>query len=216
MAARLGGLDVQAVQEAGVEDACRGRYRPRRRRRSVAGSCAGRQHHRRAPAGRTCGRSPGRAGRAPGSRRWRPCRSPSGRSWRSRPAASRRDRTGGSTLRPVSKPSFSAVSISASVVPALAAFGDEGGGLGVCGGEPRRPAGWSGAMRDEGRAEQGVGPGGVDLDASSSPAGAAPAKREAQPQRPRLRPIQFSCISADLSGQRSRVSGRRAARRRSR
>ena len=57
-------------------------------------------------------------------------------------------------------------------------------------------SGWSGEIGDEARAEDRVGPGREDLDAGS-PAASSSAKRNC---RPRLLPIQFSCISRTLSG----------------
>ena len=56
---------------------------------------------------------------------------------------------------------------------------------------------------DEARAEDRVGPGGEDLDVAM-PAGRVPARRKRN-CRPRLLPIQFSCISRTLSGHWSSV-----------
>ncbi len=80
----LGGIGVQAVEEAGVEGgagACVGLIAEA----EGGGVGARRQHDRGDAPGRICGRSPCRAGRGRGSRRWRRCRIPSGRNWRSRP-----------------------------------------------------------------------------------------------------------------------------------
>ncbi len=58
-----------------------------------------------------------RAGRGRERRKSRRCRNPSARSSRCRPAAAIRDRAGGRPRPPVRKPFFSAVSISAALVP---------------------------------------------------------------------------------------------------
>ena len=159
----LGGLDVEAVEEVRVDRACRRRHRPRRRSRRSRG-------RRRAaappasPAGRTCGRNRGRAGRAPGSRRWRRCRSPSGRSWRPRPAGQvvRRERVAAAAAR-CRSPASPAVSISASLVPPCRHSAMKAAAPGSSAASSAA-SGWSGAMREEGGAEQRVGPGGEDLE----------------------------------------------------
>ena len=89
--------------------ACRGRYRPRCRRRRSWDRRRRRHHHRRHRQACICGRNPGRAGHAPGSRRSRRCRNPSARNWPPSPAASSPDRTdarrSGRCRSPASRPS---------------------------------------------------------------------------------------------------------------
>ena len=98
---------------------------------------------------------------------------------------------------PVSKPSFSAVSSSAAVVPPRLHSVDELGRVAVLRRDALRDR-VVGRDRDEAGAEDRVGPGGVDL--ACRLAVRQPSKRNC---RPWLLPIQFSCISRTLSGQSS-------------
>ena len=96
--------------------------------------------------------------------------------------------------------------------PAGLALGDEVGRLGIA--PPRRLRNRViGGNGDEARPEDRVGPGREHLDLSIEPAGSARRKRNC---RPRLLPIQFSCISRTLSGHWSSVFSPRAVHRRSR
>jgi hypothetical protein len=104
------------------------------------------------------------------------------------------------------KPSFSAFSIASSVVPPLR-LGAEGG--------DRRVIGFQlfgqrmiGRDADEGRAQQRVGPGGIDLD-PVMPMSSAPSDSKAN-CRPRDLPIQLACISLTFAGQLSRHPARPA------
>ena len=98
---------------------------------------------------------------------------------------------------PVSKPFFSAVSISSSLVPIVPALGEEGGDRRVALQRLRQRM----LRRDRGeaRAPERVRAGGVDLERLE----ALPARRAvAKPNcRPRLLPIQLRCMVRTFSGQ---------------
>jgi hypothetical protein len=154
----LGGLHVHAVEEIRVDERARpgiGLVADRSSSSAPSGD------HDAMTAAYICARNRGRAGRARGSRRPRRCHIPSARNWR--PDRQLAGMNGWITeSRPVSKPSFSGVSISAAAVPVLrhSAMKAASSGSPLASELGERMIGGD---RGEAGAEQRVGPGGEDL-----------------------------------------------------